>query len=211
MPLRVVLADDHVLVRESVKSLLEGGGYHVVGEAADGQEALRQTESQRPDMVVIDVAMPLLNGLEVARLIKRSFPKIKTIVLTQHDTAQYVGEALDAGVKGYVVKTQAARDLLEALRQVSRGDVYLGRPGISHVALRAHRTKSMKASDLLTSRQQQVLRLIAEGKSTSGVASILGIAKKTAESHRSRLMQKLDIHDTATLVRYAIRRGLVKA
>lgn len=209
MPTRIVLADDHVLVRQGFKSLLEREGYQVVGEASDGQEVLRQVKSLQPDIAVMDISMPILNGLNAARELTQSFPKIKTILLTQHDEDQYVSEALAAGVKGYVLKNQVASDLLQAIQQVSRGKVYLS-PGVSGAVMEAYRSKSETAGDRLTLRERQVLQLIAEGKSTKDVASLLGISVKTAESHRTRLMQKLDIHETASLVRYAIRNGIVQ-
>jgi DNA-binding NarL/FixJ family response regulator len=209
MPIRIVLADDHVLVRQGLKSLLEREGFQVVAEAADGQEALSHVESLQPDVVVMDISMPILNGLNAARQMGRSSPKTKTILLTQHDEAQYIREALDAGVKGYVLKNQIASDLLLAIRQVSRGQVYLS-PGVSSAVLEAYRSKSEKFETPLTPRERQVLQLIAEGKSTKDVASLLGISTKTAESHRTRLMQKLDIHETASLVRYAVRHGIVQ-
>jgi two-component system response regulator NreC len=209
MAIRIVLADDHVLVRQSLKSLLEREGFQVVGEASDGQEAVRFAESLTPDIAVMDISMPTLNGVEAARELGRSSPKTKAILLTQHDEDQYVSEALDAGVKGYVLKSQVASDLLQAIRQVSSGQVYLS-PGVSRAVMDAYRTKSEKPKDLLTPRERQVLQLIAEGKSTKDIASILGISVKTAESHRTRLMQKLDIHETASLVRYAVRRGIVQ-
>lgn len=209
MPIRIVLADDHVLVRQGLKSLLEREGFQVVAEASDGQEALSHVESLQPDIVVMDISMPTLNGLNAAQKMSRSSPKTKTILLTQHDEGQYIREALEAGVKGYVLKSQVASDLLSAIRQVSRGQVYLS-PGVSNAVMEAYHSKSEKSKNPLTLRERQVLQLIAEGKSTKDVASLLGISVKTAESHRSRLMQKLDIHETATLVRYAIRRGLVQ-
>jgi two-component system response regulator NreC len=208
MAIRVVLADDHVLVRQGLKSLLEREGFQVVAEASDGQEALRHVESLKPDILVMDISMPTLNGLEAARQICLSSPQIKTILLTQHDEEQYLSEALEAGVKGYVLKSQVASDLINAMRQVSRGGVYLS-PGVSSAVMEAYRSKSEKPKDPLTSRERQVLQLIAEGKSTKDVASVLGISVKTAESHRTRLMQKLDIHETASLVLYAVRRGIV--
>jgi two-component system response regulator NreC len=208
MAIRVVLADDHVLVRQGLKSLLEREGFQVVAEASDGQEALRHVESLKPDILVMDISMPILNGLEAARQICLSSPQIKTILLTQHDEEQYLSEALEAGVKGYVLKSQVASDLINAMRQVSRGGVYLS-PGVSSAVMEAYRSKSEKPKDPLTSRERQVLQLIAEGKSTKDVASVLGISVKTAESHRTRLMQKLDIHETASLVLYAVRRGIV--
>jgi len=209
MPIRIVLADDHVLVRQGLKSLLEREGFQVVGEASDGQEALRQVESLKPDIAVMDISMPTLNGLNAAREVSRSSPKTKTILLTQHDEGQYISEALEAGVKGYVLKSQVANDLLLAIRQVSRGQVYLS-PGVSNAVMEAYNSKSEKSKNPLTLRERQVLQLIAEGKSTKDVASLLGISVKTAESHRTRLMHKLDIHETASLVRYAVRRGIVQ-
>jgi two-component system, NarL family, response regulator NreC len=209
MPIRIVLADDHVLVRQGLKSLLEREGFQVVAEASNGQEALRHVESLKPDIAVMDISMPTLNGLNAAREMSRSSPKTKTILLTQHDEGQYIREALEAGVKGYVLKNQVASDLLLAIRQVSRGQVYLS-PGVSSAVLEAYQSKSEKSKNPLTLRERQVLQLIAEGKSTKDVASLLGISVKTAESHRTRLMQKLDIHETASLVLYAVRHGIVQ-
>jgi two-component system, NarL family, response regulator NreC len=209
MAIRIVLADDHALVRQSLKSLLEREGFQIVAEASDGQETLRQVESLKPDVAVMDITMPVLNGLEAARQIGLSSSKTKTILLTQHDEEQYLSEALDAGVKGYVLKSQVANDLIQALRQVSRGEVYLS-PGVSGAIMEAYRSKTHKPKDPLTTRERQVLQLVAEGKSTRDVASLLGISVKTAESHRTRLMQKLDIHETASLVLYAVRRGIVR-
>lgn len=209
MAIRVVLADDHILVRQSLKSLLEREGFKVVAEASDGQEALRQVQSHQPDIAVIDISMPVLNGLDAAREILRLAPKTKTILLTQHDEDEYISEALEAGMNGYVLKSQAAGDLIQAIQQVCRGQIYLS-PGVSTAVVQAFRSKSKKPTDPLTTRERQVLQLIAEGKSTKDVASMLGISVKTAESHRTRLMSKLDIHETASLVRYAVRRGLVR-
>jgi two-component system response regulator NreC len=209
MPIRIVLADDHSLVRQGLKSLLEREGFQVVGEASDGQEVLQHVKSHQPDMAIMDISMPILNGLNAARELTHSFPKVKTILLTQHDEDQYVSEALQAGVKGYVLKSQVASDLLQAIQQVSRGQVYLS-PGVSRAVMEAYRSKSEKQEDRLTLRERQVLQLIAEGKSTKDIASLLGISVKTAESHRTRLMQKLDIHETASLVRYAVRHGIVQ-
>jgi two-component system response regulator NreC len=209
MPIRIVLVDDHVLVRQGLKALIENDGSQVVGEASDGQEALRQVESFRPDIVVMDISMPSFNGLNAAREIGRSFPKTKTILLTQHDESQYVSEALETGVKGYVLKNQAAGDLLQAIKQVSRGHVYLS-PGVSQAVVESYHLKLDKTKTRLTPREKQVLQLIAEGKSTRDIASLLGISVKTAESHRTRLMHKLDIHETASLVLYAVRKGIVQ-
>jgi two-component system response regulator NreC len=209
MPIRIVLADDHVLVRQGLKSLLEREGIQVVAEASDGQEAVRYVESLEPDIAVMDISMPILNGLNAAREIGRSSPKTKTILLTQHDEGQYIREALEAGVKGYVLKNQVAGDLLLAIRQVSRGQVYLS-TGVSSAVMEAYHSESEKTKNPLTPRERPVLQLITEGKSTKDVASLLGISVKTAESHRTRLMQKLDIHETASLVLYAVRHGIVQ-
>jgi two-component system response regulator NreC len=209
MAIRVVLADDHVLVRQSLRSLLEREGFQIVAEASDGQTAVEHVRSLQPDVVIMDITMPTRNGIEAAREVSLASPKTKTILLTQHSEEQYVSEAIEAGAKGYVLKNQAANDLILAVRQVSRGEVYLS-PGVSGALMEAHRSKSDKPRDPLTARERQVLQLIAEGKSTRDIATILGIGVKTAESHRSRLMQKLDIHETASLVLYAVRRGFVQ-
>jgi two-component system, NarL family, response regulator NreC len=209
MPIRVVLADDHVLVRQGLKSLLEREKFQVVAEASDGQEVVRLSGSLHPDIAVIDISMPILNGIDAVRELARSCPKTKAILLTQHEEDQYIREALEAGVKGYVLKSQVASDLVHAIQRVSQGQFYLS-PGVSRAVVEAYRSKSDSPADPLTSRERQVLQLIAEGKSTKDTASLLGISVKTAESHRMRLMQKLDIHETASLVRYAVRRGLVQ-
>lgn len=209
MGIRVVLADDHVLVRQGLKSLLEREKFQVVAEATDGQEVIRLAEALHPDIAVIDISMPTLNGIDAARELARTCPKTKVVLLTQSDEEQYVCEALQAKVSGYVLKSQLANDLIHALQQVSRGEIYLS-PGVSRAVVEAYRSKSERPSDPLSGRERQVLQLIAEGRSTKDVASLLGISVKTAESHRSRIMQKLDIHETASLVRYAVRRGLVQ-
>lgn len=208
MQVRILLADDHVLVRQGLKSLLERDGCQVLAEVSDGQEALSAVETLKPDIAVFDITMPVLNGLDAAREVTRSFPDTKTIVLTQHDEEQYVAEALEAGVKGYVLKSQVAGDLLDAIRRVHRGQVYLS-PGISRAVVETYRSRFTRPKNPLTNRERQVLQLIAEGKSTRDVGSILGISTKTAESHRTKLMQKLDIHETAGLVRYAVRCGII--
>jgi len=209
MPIKVLLADDHTLIRQGLKSLLEREGIQVVGEAQDGHEVLQLAAKHSPDVAVIDISMPLLNGLDAARELKRSAPKTKTILLTRHDEDEYLIEALRAGVKGYVLKNQAASDLVHAIQLVCRGQVYLS-PGMSSVVVDAYLSKTELPVDPLSSREREVLQLIAEGKSTKDIASLLGISVKTADSHRSRLMRKLDIHEVASLVRYAVRKGLVQ-
>jgi DNA-binding NarL/FixJ family response regulator len=210
MSIRVVLADDHALVRQGLRALLEREGFEIVGEISDGQEVARVVPVLQPDIAIIDISMPLLNGLGAAHELRKSSPKTKIVVLTRHDEDQYVAEAIRAGVQGYVLKRQLATDLVEALRHVHRGGIYLS-PGISRAIVEAYLSKTELPVDPLTSRERQVLQLIGEGKSTKELAGLLGISTKTAESHRARLMQKLEIHETASLVRYAIRRGLVQA
>jgi two-component system response regulator NreC len=210
MPTRVLLADDHALIRQGLKAFLEKQGFQVVGEASDGQEALRSVEKTQPDVAIIDISMPVLNGVDAARELKKSSLKTKVILLTQHDEDQYVTEALRAGVNGYVLKSQAADDLVHAIQEVCRGSVYLS-PHISRAVVDAYLSKTYDSTDSLSGRERQVLQLVSEGKSTKDIAVHLGISVKTAESHRARLMKKLDIHETASLVRYAIRRGLIQA
>ena len=209
MRIRILLADDHMMVRQGIRALLEKEGFEVVAEAMDGREAVRLAEKLKPDVAVLDIAMPLLNGIDAAREIRRVSPKTKTTLLTVHEENQYVVEALRAGVTGYVVKTKAAEDLVKAIREVSLGAVYMS-PGVSREAVRAYLDGSEPSNDGLTPREREVLQLVAEGKTTKEVAAVLGISVKTAESHRSRIMEKLDIHETASLVRYAIRLGVIQ-
>jgi two-component system, NarL family, response regulator NreC len=209
MMVRIVLADDHALVRQGLRALLEREEFELVGEASDGDEAVRLVPTARPDVAILDLSMPVLNGLDAARELQRSPYKTKVILLTRHDEDQYVMEALRGGVKGYVLKNQAASDLVQAIRQVVCGGIYLS-PGISRAVVEAYLSKTEVARNLLTSRERQVLQMIGEGNPTKNIARLLGISVKTAESHRTRLMRKLDIHRTANLVRYAIRRGLVQ-
>ncbi len=209
MPLRLMLCDDHAVVRQGLKSLLEQKGFQVIGEAADGREAARLVKELSPDIAILDLSMPVLNGVDAAREIVRTNPKTKTILLTMHNEEQYVLDALRAGVQGYVLKTEAAADLLHAVQEVSKGFSYLS-PKVSKAVVQAYLDKSEFAPDPLTPREREVLQLIAEGKSTKEAAAILGVSVKTAESHRTKIMEKLDTHGTAGLVRYAIRRGLIQ-
>jgi len=179
-----------------------------VGEASDGLEAVRLVEKLKPRIAILDLAMPLMSGVEVARHIARISPGTKTIVLTMYREEQYVLRALQAGVAGYVLKTKAAEDLVQAIQQVNRGMICLS-PEISQTVVEAYRSNIRTASEILTSRERQVVQLVAEGKTTKEIASHLGISVKTADSHRTRVMKKLDIHDTAGLVRYAVRTGLI--
>ncbi|HEV7218052.1 MAG: response regulator transcription factor [Candidatus Acidiferrales bacterium] len=210
MPIQVILADDHQIIRQSLKVLLEREGLKIVGEASNGQEAVRIAESLHPDVAVLDVSMSVLNGIDAAKEIQKVSPQTKTVFLTIHDEDPYLLEALRVGAKGYVVKTHAAENLVQAIREASRGGVYLS-PEVSRAVVQAYQNKTELSSEPLSPRERQVLQLIAEGKTTKEVAGVLNISVKTAETHRTRLMEKLDIHETAGLVRYAIRRGLVQA
>jgi len=210
MSTTVVLADDHPVVRQGVKMLLEREKLEVVGEASDGLEAVALVEQRLPDVVVLDVSMPVLNGLSAVHEIRKVSPKSKIVLLTMYADEHYVLQALRAGVKGCVSKSQAAEHLLQAIHEVCAGGVYLS-PSVSGTVVQAFLSKNELPRDPLTSRERQVLQLIAEGKTTKEVAVILCITVKTAESHRSKLMEKLDIHSTALLVRYAIRCGLIVA
>jgi len=210
MPPRILLADDHVIVRQGFRALLEREGLEVVAEAADGHEAVRLAGELLPDVAVLDFAMPLLNGLDAAKEIRRRSPRTRTILLTVHSEDHYVLEAVQAGVHGYVVKTQAAADLVQAIREIRGNAIYLS-PTISRAVVEAYFDKATPPGDVLSSRERQVLQLVAEGKTTKEIAGVLGVSIKTADSHRARIMRKLDIHETAGLVRYAIRRGLIHA
>jgi DNA-binding NarL/FixJ family response regulator len=206
---QVLIADDHPLIRQGVRTLLEQHGFTVVGEAADGREATKLAQELEPDVAVLDLAMPLLNGLDAARDITRASRRTKTIVVTVHTADQYVLAALQAGVRGYVLKSQATAELVQAIQEVMRGGRYLS-PGISEAVVQAYLAKTDLPADPLTPREREVLQLIAEGKTTKDIAGLLGLSVKTVESHRTRLMEKLDIRQTAGLVRYAIRRGLIQ-
>ena len=209
MPNRILLADDHVIVRQGLKALLEREGFTVIAEAEDGQAAVRAARERCPDVAVLDFSMPLLNGRDAAREILQVCPRAKAILLTMHTEDHYVLEALQIGVKGYVVKSQASGDLVRAINEVQRGMTYLS-PGVSQTVVHAFLSKAVMPRDPLTSREREVLQLVAEGKSTKEIAQLLAISFKTAESHRTRIMKKTDIHETAGLVRYAVRRGLIQ-
>jgi DNA-binding NarL/FixJ family response regulator len=209
MRARVILADDHLMVRQSLRALLEREGFIVLGEAADGQEAVRLTQDLNPGVAILDISMPLFNGLDAALEISRTCPGTKVILLTQHDEKPYVAQALRCGVQGYVLKNQAANDLVQAIGDVCRGQVYLS-PGVARAVVDAYADPVSTDGALLSLRERQVLQLIAEGKTTKQIATMLGVSAKTVESHRGKLMQKLDIHEIAGLARYAIRHGLVQ-
>jgi two-component system, NarL family, response regulator NreC len=209
MALRILLADDHHIVRQALRSLLEAEGLRVAGEAADGPGAVEQARACRPDVAVLDLSMPRLTGIEAARQIRAAVPDAKLVLLTIHREDHYVRAALRAGISGYVLKTQAAADLLRAIHEVATGGLYLS-PGVSRAVVDAYLQRPDAPAEPLTPRERQVLQLVAEGHTTKETARVLGMSVKTAEAHRTRLMEKLDIHDVAGLVRYAIRQGLVQ-
>ena len=209
MSCRILLADDHVVVRQGLKALLEREGFDIVAEASDGREASRLARDLSPDVAILDIAMPLLNGIETGRAIARRCPSVRTIALTVHTENHYVLAALEAGFSGYVLKSQAAAQLVRAIQEVSRGAVYLS-PGVSRAVVEASLRKNSPPKDPLTDREREVLQLVAEGRTTKQIAKLLGVSAKTAESHRTRIMAKLRIHETAGLVRYAIRQGFIQ-
>ena len=212
----MILADDQEIVRRGIKLLLqrEIPDIQIVAEASDGREAVRLARELKPDVAVLDLAMPGLNGLDAAREIRRHVPLTKTILLTGYAEDRRVMEALRAGINGYVVKTQSPRELAQAIQDVVRGGAVYVSPGVSREVVDAFFAAAQSPAgrqprERLTPRERQVLQLVAEGKTTKEIAAVLGISIKTADSHRARIMRKLDIHDTAGLVRFAIRRGLI--
>ena len=209
--IRVLLADDHALVRDGLRAVLaREADIEVVGEAADGREALAVAETTKPDVAVLDLSMPLLNGLDAARQLAARDRGPRTILITMHAEDRYVLEALRAGAHGYVLKKQAVADLVRAIREVAAGRVYLS-PGVGAAVAAAIRAGGPLPEDGLTPREREVLQLVAEGKTTKEIAAILNVSVKTADAHRTRLMQKLDIHDIAGLTRCAIRLGLIQS
>jgi DNA-binding NarL/FixJ family response regulator len=210
-PIRVLLADDHALVRAGIRALLGTiEGVEVVAEAGDGLEALRLIEELQLDIVLLDVTMPGLSGLEVLEKSKKQFPDLRVIVLTVHDAGEYAMQALRAGAAGYLPKSAAANELQLAIEIVSRGETYVSGKVSRKTLLEYSRGPTEHPLSRLTPRQREILTLIAEGLSTKDIGRRLNISVKTVESHRAQLMDRLDIHDIASLVRYAIKMGLVK-
>lgn len=209
---RVLIADDHGLVRAGLRMIVEQiDGFEVVGEATDGREAIALARRLEPDVVLIDLTMPVLNGLEAIPLIRRHVPAARVIVLSMHATEQHVAAALRAGATGYVVKDAAVDELAEALSAAIDGGFFVSRQVAAHVrsALVAPAGGEDGGIGRLTQRQREVLQLIAEGYSTREIAGMLFISVKTVETHRAEIMRRLDIHDVAGLTRLAIRTGLV--
>lgn len=207
---RVVIADDHAMFRQGLKSMLELDNYIVVGEAENGHEAIRMVRQQKPDFVILDFSMPLLNGIDVAREVQRRSPRTHVVLLTMYDDDTCALEALRAGVRAYVLKTQTSGELLTALGEVVKGAVYLS-PAISDSVVNAYVSNTELKTEMLSERERQVLQLIAEGHTTKTIAAMLFVSVKTAESHRTHIMQRLGVHNIASLVRYAIRTGMIKA
>jgi two-component system, NarL family, response regulator NreC len=208
MALRILLADDHPIVRQGLRLLLEREGFEVVAEAADGQEAVSLAAKHKPDVAVLDLIMPTLNGLDAGRQILQQGGKTAVVLLTMNTDEHHVATALRAGIRAYLLKTQAAEDLVLAIRDVVRGQIFLS-AAVSRVVVDGYLSGVQAPSDPLAPRERQVLQLVAEGKTSKEIAVVLGVSVKTAESYRANIMEKLDIHETAGLVRYAIRRGLV--
>ncbi len=208
---RALVADDHTLLCAGLRLILEGLGVQVVGEAHDGQEAVAIVKAHRPDLVLMDIAMKRMNGLEATAQIKKEFPEIRVVILSMYSSEEHVLQGLRAGASGYLLKEAATQEFERAVRAVMRGEVYLS-PPISKQVISDYIQRvgqGQNAAVLLTHRQRETLQLIAEGHSTKEIAYQLHISIKTVESHRAQLMQRLRIHDVAGLVRYAVRMGFV--
>ena len=212
-PIRVLLADDHTLVRAGIRALLDKlPDVQVIAEATDGRDALNLVKTHRPHLVLMDIAMPRLNGLEATRRMVKEFPNISVLILSMHVSEEYVWQALRAGAAGYLLKGAELAELALAIKAVTRGETYLS-PPISKQVIRDYMRRVGGEETLLerlTPRQREVLQLIAEGHTTKAIAKTLHLSVKTIESHRTQLMERLDIHDVAGLVRYAVKIGLVQ-
>jgi len=211
--IKVVIADDHTILRQGIKSLLDSQeGIEVMGEAKDGREAIKIIEELLPDVILMDIAMPGLNGLEATRRIKKKFPKIKVLVLTMYTHEEYIFQILNAGADGYLVKETAFQDLISAINAVYKGEAFMS-PSISKKVINTYmqraRGEEDEVCDTLTTREREILQLIAEGNTNKKIAEALFISPKTVETHRTHIMDKLNIHDRIGLVKYAIRKGMV--
>ncbi|MGB9236190.1 MAG: response regulator transcription factor [Terriglobales bacterium] len=214
MPLRILLADDHEIVRRGLCALLRAQpDWDVCGEACNGREAVEKAMQLQPEVVILDVGMPSLNGLEATRQILKASPQVKILILTLHDSDQVVQEVLNAGARGFLLKSDAARDLVAAVDALRRGKIYFT-PKVASMVLDGYlhkRTPSPEAParSRLTPREREIVQLLAEGKSSKEVAVVLGLSVKTAETHRSNIMRKLELHSVSDLVLYAVRNNIV--
>jgi DNA-binding NarL/FixJ family response regulator len=212
--IRILLADDHTLLREGIRSLLQGqADMVVVGEAEDGRGVVQLASDLKPDIVLMDIAMPLLNGLEATRQIKRDHPQIHVLVLTMHDNEEYVRQVLQSGASGYLLKRAAASELVAAIRAVHRGEAVLS-PAITRLVLndylQSDGAKPEPSTSELTPREREILQLIAEGYTSREIAEMLSLSVKTIQAHRTSLMQKLDLHDRGDLIKYAIQKKIIE-
>src|SRR5687768_11479133 len=209
-PMRVVIADDHGIVRSGVRMLLERQqDIEVIGEAEDGAEAREIAVRERPDLAILDVKMPKLTGLQATREIKEQAPEVAVLILSMHDDDRYLFEALKAGASGYVLKTQADTDLLDAIRAVERGEPFLT-PAAQQALIHDVLERGAEGGEDLTPREEEIVKLVAEAHTTKEIAAFLHLSEKTVENHRANAMRKLGMRDRVELVRYAIRRGLIE-
>jgi DNA-binding NarL/FixJ family response regulator len=207
--IRILLADDHAVVRQGFKMILSAQpDMEVVGEAANGREAVELAEQVKPDIVLTDVAMPELNGIEATRRLLASLPHSRVIALSMHKDSVYVREVLRAGARGYLLKDSGAEDLVSAIRAVAKGESWLS-PAVSNAVLDDYRRHVTDPIDLLTSREREVLHMLAEGKTNKEIAVILNLSVYTVDAHRGRIMEKLNLHSINELVRFAVRKGLI--
>jgi len=207
--INILLADDHTIVRQGLKLILSAhSDLHVIGEAANGKEAVELAAKLKPDIVLMDVAMPELNGIEATRKMVEANSRLRVLVLSMHKEAVYVREILRAGARGYILKDAIDTELLNAVRSVARGDGYIS-PAVSGALLNDYRKDVTDPVDLLSPREREVLQLIAEGKTNKEIATKLNLSVYTVDSHRGKIMEKLNLHSTGELVRFAIKRGLV--
>ena len=212
--IRVLVVDDHTIVRDGICALLRlAGDIEVVGEAADGREALEMVRKFMPDVVLMDIAMPIMDGLEATRHIRKEFPRVKVLVLTQYDDKEHVFWAIEAGASGFISKTAASSELVSGIRSVYRGDSFLS-PSAARILVEDYQleTSIRKEQDpykQLTDREREILKLLAEGYTTRKIADMLVISVKTVEGHKTNLMSKLDIHNRTDLIKYALRKGII--
>ena len=214
--LRILLADDHTVVRQGLRKVLEEHpDWHVVAEAGDGREAVRQAEQHKPDIAILDVAMPLLNGVEATRQIVRHVPGVRVLVLSMYADEAYVTQVLQAGAAGYLLKDSADVDLLQAVSAVAQGKSFFS-PAIARLMLddyvkqRSQERGVIDRYESLSEREREVFQLIAEGKANKEIAALLCISLSTVETHRARIMEKVDVHSAVEIVLYAVRRGVIR-